>query len=58
MEDTSSSIARQVEAMRAAPQASVGEREVDRAKRAPGTMPEQDAAAAVAVAAYCVNVAE
>ena len=55
--DTRSSITRQIEAMRAARRRRQAERYVDWAKRA-ADRSELDAAAAVAVAAYCVNVAE
>ena len=55
--DTTSSIARQIEAMQAAHVRRQAEREADRAEGA-ADLAEKDAAAATALAAYCLNVAE
>jgi hypothetical protein len=55
--DTTSSIARQIEAMQAAQVRRQAEREAERAESA-ADLAEQDAAAATALAAYCLNVAE
>ena len=55
--DTTSSLARQIEAMQAAQVRRLAEREAERAEGA-ADLAEQDAAAATALAAYCLNVAE
>ena len=55
--DTTSSIARQIEAMQAAHVRRQAEREAERAEGA-ADLAEKDAAAATALAAYCLNVAE
>ncbi len=55
--DTTSSIARQIDAMRAAQVRRQAEREATRAEGA-ADLAEKDAAAATALAVYCLNVAE
>jgi hypothetical protein len=55
--DTTSSIARQIEAMQAAQVRRQAEREARRAESA-ADVAEKDAVAATALAAYCLNVAE
>jgi hypothetical protein len=55
--DTTSSIARQIEAMQSAQVGRQAEREAERADGA-ADLAAQDAAAATALAAYCLNVAE
>ena len=55
--DTTSSIARQIEAMQAAQVRRQAEREAQRAESA-AVLAEKDAAAATALAAYCLNAAE